>query len=301
MQYRFTFRNKKYETSQVITAISLLVPTIVMVSIFFIIPLFSVFSYSFTNMNATTGVSRFVGWKNYNYLLTSPAFWKSLKNTLIFTLVKLTSEIVFSMIIAVLLDRNLYLRKYLRISFFAPVVVPVVASSIIWIWFFDPTLGPFNQILSFIGLPKSKWLFDESTALMSIVMFSVWRGIGYDIIVFLAGLQGISDSYVEAARVDGASSLIIFFKIKLPLMKPIIAFVTMMGFIGAFQSFTEVDIMTPTGGPGGSTQLIVNYIYNQAFGNSMMGRGTAASIILFLIIFMIIVIQKTLFDGGKEK
>lgn len=113
---------------------------------------------------------------------------------------------------------------------------------------------------------------------MSIIIFSVWRGVGYDVVVFLSGLQGIPDSCMEAARVDGASEWQTFWRIKLPLMKPMVAFVLMMGFIGSFQSFTEVDVMTPGGGPNQSTLLVVNYIYEQAFGNAKMGRGAAASV-----------------------
>jgi len=296
MSFRYSFAGKRYETIQTRAAYVLLAPTILVLIVLFIIPVIQVIQLSFTSLNSTTGTSKFIGFNNYKYLLTSPRFWQSVLNTTLFTIVKLTSEVLIALIIAVMLDTHVPFRKYLRVSFFAPVVVPVVASSIIWIWFFDPTLGPFNQILSAFGLPQSKWLYGKSTALMSIALFSIWRGIGYDIIVFLSGLQGISDSYIEAAHVDGATNLQIFFKIKLPLMRPVLAFVIMMGFIGSFQSFTEVDIMTPDGGPGGSTLLIVNYIYQQAFGNSKMGRGTAASILLFLIIFSMTYLQRKISD-----
>lgn len=300
MSFRYSFAGKRYETNQTKAAYVLLAPTIFVLVALFIIPVIQVVKLSFTSLNSVTGTSKFIGFTNYIYLFTSRRFWQSVFNTTLFTIVKLTSEVVIALIIAVMLDTHVPFRKYLRISFFAPVVVPVVASSIIWIWFFDPTLGPFNQILVAFGLPQSKWLYGKSTALMSIALFSIWRGIGYDVIVFLSGLQGISDSYIEAAHVDGATNLQIFFKIKLPLMKPILAFVVMMGFIGCFQSFTEVDIMTPDGGPSGSTLLIVNYIYQQAFGNSKMGRGTAASILLFLIIFSMTYIQKKI-SYHKEK
>lgn len=299
MGYRFRLGRRSYEKEQTRAAFVLLAPTMVALVLLFLVPVIQVVVLSFTNMNTSTGVSAFTGLSNYEYLLANRKFHDAMKNTVVFTLVKLTAEVVLSFFIAVMLDTHIPLRKYLRISFFAPVVVPVVASSIIWIWFFDPTIGPFNQVLIALGLEPLQWIYHESSALMSIALFSVWRGIGYDVIVFLAGLQSIPDSYVEAARVDGAGSWQIMRRIKIPLMAPVISFVVMMGFIGSFQVFTEVDVMTPEGGPGGSTTLFVNYIYQQAFGNSRMGRGAAASLVLFLIIFALTCVQRAC--GGKDR
>ena len=170
-----------------------------------------------------------------------------------------------------------------------------MASSIIFMWLYDPQIGPLNQFLKFLHLPTSSFIYAEDTALVSIVLFAVWRGIGYDIIVFISGLQGINENAIEAAKIDGASELQIFFRIKLPLLRPVLAFVVMMGLIGCFQAFTEVDIMTD-GGPNNSTILMVNYIYKQAFGNSKMGRGAAASMVLFVIILTFTIIQKVIND-----
>lgn len=219
-----------------------------------------------------------------------------MRNTFVFTAAKLTSEIAISLALAVMLDAKIPLRKFLRITYFAPVVVPVVASSTIWLWFYAPNFSPLNQILQAIGLSPLKWIYSADTALFSIILFSVWRGIGYDVVVFLSGLQEIPDSTIEAARVDGANNWNIFWRIKLPLLKPIIAFVLMMGLIGSFQAFTEVDIMTPNGGPKNSTLLMVNYIYQQAFGNTKMGRGAAASLVLFAIIFVFTYLQRVVQD-----
>ena len=131
------------------------------------------------------------------------------------------------------------------------------------------------------------------------MIFAVWRGIGYDIIIFLSGLQGISEEVVEAARIDGANEWNILTKIKLPLMRSVIGFVIMMGMIGCFQAFTEADIMTQ-GGPNNSSMLMVNYIYNQTFGNAKLGRGAAASVLLFVVIFILTVLQKTLNRRREE-
>ena len=295
MKYRFRLGRRNYETNQVIVAFALLLPTFVALAVLFVYPVINVFYLGFTQTNTITGISKFIGLQNYEFLFKNEIFRQALKNTFVFTLLKIVLEISISLILAVMLDMAIPLRKYLRISYFAPVIVPVVASSIIFMWLYDPQIGPLNQFLKFLHLPTSSFIYAEDTALVSIVLFAVWRGIGYDIIVFISGLQGINENAIEAAKIDGASELQIFFRIKLPLLRPVLAFVVMMGLIGCFQAFTEVDIMTD-GGPNNSTILMVNYIYKQAFGNSKMGRGAAASMVLFVIILAFTIIQKVIND-----
>lgn len=295
MKYRFRLGRRNYETNQVIVAFALLMPTFVALAVLFVYPVINVFYLGFTQTNTITGISKFIGLQNYKFLFKNEIFRQALKNTFVFTLLKIVLEISISLILAVMLDMAIPLRKYLRISYFAPVIVPVVASSIIFMWLYDPQIGPLNQFLKFLHLPTSSFIYAEDTALVSIVLFAVWRGIGYDIIVFISGLQGINENAIEAAKIDGASELQIFFRIKLPLLRPVLAFVVMMGLIGCFQAFTEVDIMTD-GGPNNSTILMVNYIYKQAFGNSKMGRGAAASMVLFVIILTFTIIQKVIND-----
>ena len=295
MKYRFRLGRRNYETNQVIVAFALLLPTFVALAVLFVYPVLNVFYLGFTQTNTITGISKFIGLQNYEFLFKNEIFRQALKNTFVFTLLKIVLEISISLILAVMLDMAIPLRKYLRISYFAPVIVPVVASSIIFMWLYDPQIGPLNQFLKFLHLPTSSFIYAEDTALVSIVLLAVWRGIGYDIIVFISGLQGINENAIEAAKIDGASELQIFFRIKLPLLRPVLAFVVMMGLIGCFQAFTEVDIMTD-GGPNNSTILMVNYIYKQAFGNSKMGRGAAASMVLFVIILAFTIIQKVIND-----
>ena len=299
VKYRYRLGKKHYETAQTTTAAVLLLPTLIALTFLFLIPVVRLFSLSLTSTNTITNQSTYIGLKNYAYLLKNAMFQKAFGNTLIFTAAKLVLEIVISLVLAVMLDMYIPWRKFLRISYFLPVIVPVVASSIIWMWLYDPAIGPLNQLLRFLGLPASNYIYAEDSALMSIVAFAVWRGIGYDIIIFISGLQGISDSVVEAARIDGANEGQIFRHVKLPLLSPIVMFVVMMGMIGCFQAFTEVDIMTG-GGPNNSTMLMANYIYTQAFGNAKMGRGAAASVLLFAVIFLLTLVQKVMSDR-KER
>lgn len=300
MKYRYRLGQNSYETAQTATAAVLLLPTLIALGFLFIDPVIRLFALSFTSTNTITNQSTWMGMKNYTYLVKNAIFLKAFGNTWIFTAVKLTAEVTISLLLAVLLDVRIPCRKYLRVSYFAPVIVPVAASSIIWMWLFDPMLGPLNQAMRFLGLAGSDYIYAESSALMSITAFAVWRGIGYDIIIFLSGLQGISDAVVEAARIDGAREWQILARVKLPLMRPIVMFVAMMGLIGCFQAFTEVDIMTG-GGPNNSTLLMVNYIYSQAFGNAKMGRGAAASVLLFVVIFLMTLMQKVMSDRKERR
>lgn len=280
-----------YETQQLSAAAVFLVPVLIAVVMLFIIPVLQVVGYSFTNFNMNTGKGSWVGLSNFKYLIEDELFWKSLRNTVCFAGLKLVFDTLLALVIALMLDTRLPLRKYLRSSFFAPVVVPMVASSLIWIWFFDPGVGPFNQILNFLGLPSLQWLYSEKTSLASILLFSIWKGVGYNVMLFLTGLQNIPDSYLEAAKVDGATSWQSLIHIKLPLLRPIMNFVVMIGIINTFKVFAEINVMTPKGGPLYSTALAVNYIYEQAFTRGKMGRGCAAAICLFIIIFILTQIQ----------
>ena len=292
--HRLRIFGRVYEREQVIAATVLMVPVLIAVFMLFILPVIQVVFYSFTNMT-TSKRGTFVGLENFKYLIGDSKFFKAIGNTALFACLKLVFDTGLALIIALMLDSSIPLRKFLRSTYFAPVVVPVVASSLIWIWFFDPDVGPLNMILSSVfhvseeNLPL--WLNSKNTALVSILMFSVWKGLGYNVMLFLTGLQNIPDSYIEASKVDGATWWQSLVKIKLPLLRPITSFIVMIGIINTFKVFAEIDVMTPTGGPGYSTAMIVTYIYEQAFTRGKMGRACAASIILFVIIFILTQIQ----------
>lgn len=296
---KFTFRGEKYHVGETLASYTLLTPTIITLIILFILPLIMLIVLSFTDYRVTTGQMKFNGIDNYIYLFTSDKFWKAMSNTVFFAVVKLGLDVILALAVALALDSNIWCRKVLRTIYFSPVVTPVVACSLIWLWFYDPGIGPFNQILGWFGIEPLKWIYSESTAMLSIIIFSVWHGLGYNVMLLLSGLQGISGEYLEAAKLDGATDWQIIWKIKLPLLKPIINFVVMMGIINAFKAFSEVNVMTPDGGPGYSTAMAVNYIYEQAFTNGRMGRGAAASILLFLVIFVLTQVKNKV-GGSKE-
>ena len=297
--HKFFVRGEKYHLGETTAAYTMLTPTIIVLLALFVIPLIMLIVLSFTDFRINKGVLNWYGIKNYIYLFTSDKFWKSMGNTVVFACIKLGLDVVLALCVALMLDSRVWFRKIMRTIYFSPVVVPVVACSLIWLWFYDPGIGPLNQILGWFGISPLKWLYSEDTAMLSIIMFSVWHGLGYNVVLLLSGLQGISGEYLEAAKLDGATEMQVIWRIKLPLLKPIISFVVMMGIINAFKAFSEVNVMTPDGGPGYSTAMAVNYIYEQAFTNGRLGRGAAASILLFLVIFGLTTLRSKL-GGSKE-
>ena len=242
--HRLKLFGRVYEREQVVTAAVLMTPVLIAVFMLFILPVVQVVFYSFTNMT-TSKRGTFVGLENFKYLVGDTKFFKAIGNTALFACLKLIFDTGLALIIALMLDSHIPLRKFLRSTYFAPVVVPVVASSLIWIWFFDPDVGPLNMILEKLGLQPLLWLNSKNTALVSILMFSVWKGLGYNVMLFLTGLQNIPDSYIEASKVDGATWWQSLIKIKLPLLRPITSFIVMIGIINTFKVFAEIDVMTP--------------------------------------------------------
>ena len=188
---KFTFRGEKYHVGETLASYTLLTPTIITLIILFILPLIMLIVLSFTDYRVTTGQMKFNGIDNYIYLFTSDKFWKAMSNTVFFAVVKLGLDVILALAVALALDSNIWCRKVLRTIYFSPVVTPVVACSLIWLWFYDPGIGPFNQILGWFGIEPLKWIYSENTAMLSIIIFSVWHGLGYNVMLLLSGLQGI--------------------------------------------------------------------------------------------------------------
>ncbi len=296
---KFTVRGEKYHLGETTVAYTLLLPTILSLILLFVLPLIILLVLSVNDFRVTRGVLDFNGIENFVYLIKADKFWKAMRNTVTFAVVKLGLDVVLALGIALLLDSKIWFRKFMRTVYFSPVVVPVVACSLIWLWFYDPNLGPLNQILGWLGMEPLQWLYAEETAMASVIAFSVWHGLGYNVMLLLSGLQGVSGEYLEAAKLDGASDMQIVWHIKLPMLMPIISFVISMGIINAFKAFSEVNVMTPEGGPNYSTAMMVNYIYELAFSNGRFGRGAACSIILFCVIFALTNLKDKI-GGSKE-
>ena len=274
-----------------------LLPALTFFAIFVGFPVVYSFVLSFQDWNLTSPTARWIGLENYQALLEDETFLRSLWDTTLLTIAITFCVAVFSLGMAVLLDLKLRYIKLYRTVLYLPAVTSLIAIGIVWVWMFDPQYGLINQMLRVVGISGPLWLADPQTALLSLVITAAWRNVGYFATIFLAGLQGIDKTYYEAAQIDGADPWVCFWRITLPLLRPTLLFVVVMSVILSCQVFALVYVMT-AGGPAGSTSVIVFYLYQQAFTYFHMGYASAVGYVLFVIIFILTLLQFKLF--GKQ-
>jgi multiple sugar transport system permease protein len=252
--------------------------------VFMLIPFVLSFYYSFTDYDIVSK-PHWIGFENYNQLFHDAIFWKSLYNTLYFTFFSVPLSCVVGILLALLLNLKVRGMAIYRTIFYLPSIVPVVASSILWLWLLDPQFGIVNSFLGFFGIPGPGWLVDPNWSKPALVIMSIW-GVGNAMIIYLAGIQDIPGELYESAAMDGASWFDKFFRITLPMLSPVILFNVIIGLIGSFQYFTQAYIIT-SGGPNESTLFYPYYLYNNAFSYFHMGYASAMAWILFVIILSV--------------
>ena len=261
-----------------------ILPYIVGAIAFKLYPIIASFYYSLTRYEIFTS-PLFTGIDNYRTLfLYDDMFWTSLWNTLYYTALVVPSSLLFSLGIALLLNMKLKWMSVYRTIFFLPTLVPVVASSILWMWVLNPRFGLLNSSLNLIGIKGPGWIADPAWAKPSLVMMGVW-GAGQQIVIYLAGLKDIPEVFYEAADIDGANPWQKLRHVTLPLITPVVLFNTIMSIIGSFQVFDQAYIMTD-GGPANSTEMYALYLYRNAFQYFNMGVASAQAWILFAIILV---------------
>ena len=269
-------------------------PSLIFLFVFLILPILAALYYSFSDYDLMSA-PRFAGIKNYRNILGDIRVSRAVLNTLFFAFGTVPTGTVLALVLALLVDRKIRAIYAFRAAFYLPVVSSFVAVSLIWLWFYEPQFGFFNDILELLGLPRQKFLRSADTAMLSIILLSVWKNMGLNMVIYLAGLQGIPPHLYEAAEIDGAGRLARFTRITLPLLAPTTYFVVIVYFIGALQMFVQVWIMTNpgsmtsggnygVGGPLDSTVTVVVLIYENAFANLKMGYAAAISFVLFLVI-----------------
>jgi multiple sugar transport system permease protein len=246
----------------------------------------------------------FIGVDNYRELVNDEVFWKSLRNTWIYVLVGVPAGLVISLAVALGLQRLTHFVGAYRVLYFLPYITSLVAVGWVWRWMYTPN-GLFNDVLGSLGLPESTFLSSPNTAIYSIIATTVWQGLGFQVVIFLAGLESIPGDYLDAAAVDGATGWQAFRGIVLPLLNPTIVFLTVTGVISNLQVFTQVRAMSSggDGGPLNSTISVVLYVYQKAFQSlpSEMGYAAAMMVVLFVIILLITILQlKVLSRGAYE-
>ena len=250
-----------------------------------------VFAFIISFMKWDIGSSpEWLGVANYGKQFSDPIFWKVSKNTAIFALLNIPLTVVGALILALLLNMNLRGKVLFRAAYFIPAVTSSVAVALIWTWLYNPNYGLINSVLASVGIQGPGWLSDVRWALPSIVIMTVWQGLGYNMILFLAGLQGVPSHLYEAAKIDGAGSWQRFWRITLPMISPTTFFVVIMLLIGSMQIFSEPYMMT-RGGPADATNVLVLHIFNTAFQFFRMGEASAISFILFTAILIVTIVQ----------
>ena len=275
----------KLSDSQNFMAWIFILPAILGTFIFIIIPVICSFSLSFTSWDLLNPI-RFVGIENYKQLFSDGLFYKILTNTIIFALATSFFGVIIPLILASILNNKIRGSEFYKSAYFLPFITPMVVIAIIWGWIFDPNIGFVNQILKL----HINWLYDEKYALGVLIFISVWKLIGYNMIIFLSSLTSISNSLFEASKIDGATPAQTFRHVTVPLLSPTIFFVVIITAISSFQVFDLIFLMTE-GGPFNSTNVLVYAIYKNAFEYFKVGRASAIAYVLFAIILVLTLLQ----------
>lgn len=256
-------------------------------------PTFEALVLSFTNWNLLRPAS-FVGLENYKRLWADPLFWQVFRNTFAYLLIGTPISLIISFVIAYYLDRVRFMHGFIRALYFLPFLTTAVAMAWVWRWIYQPVpIGVFNGFLTWLGLPQQPFLRSTTQALPSILAPAVWAGLGFQVLIFIAGLRAIPTSYYEAARIDGVSEFTILRRITIPLLKPTIVFLVVFSSIGFLRIFDQVYNMNfnDPGGPLNTTKPLVLMIYQTAFKSFDMGYASAQTVVLFLILLAVSLIQ----------
>lgn len=272
-------------------------PTLLVFSVFVVFPVFFSLVLSVHKWNMFSTDQQFVGLENYASVLRNPEFWSVLRNTVVYTLGTIPLNMSLALLVAYLLNKKIVGKKWLRTAFFAPVVMSSVAAAVIWRWVYEPNFGLLNWVLGHVGIPAINWLNDPTAAMFALIVMGVWKTFGVNMVLFSAGLQGIPEHYYEAAAIDGAGRWARFWNITLPLLSPTTFFILVMSVIGSFQVFDTVYVLT-SGGPLGSTKVLVFYLYEHAFKFFEMGYASAVAYLMFAMIFVLTLLQVRYLKGS---
>ena len=289
----FWYRRLSIKQKQVVWAWGFLALPVMFYSIIRFYPTFGAVVLSFQDWNLL-GDKTWVGLENYQKLVADPAFWKVFSNTFIYLLIGTPASLVISFIVAYNLDKVRFMHSTIRALYFLPFMTSAVAMAWLWRWFYQPVpIGLFNNMLASMGIPQFPFLNSTTWALPSILAPAIWAGLGFQIIIFMAGLRSIPQSYYEAAKIDGVSSWTILREITLPLLKPTIVFLVVFSSIGFLRIFDQVFNMTTNdpGGPLNSTKPLVLMIYDTAFNGFDMGYAAAQTVVLFTILLVVSLLQ----------
>lgn len=264
-------------------------PAIILFLIFTALPAITALYLSFNNYDILSPF-QWVGLANYQRLLTDALFQTTLRNILTYAVLYVPLVIALSLLIALALNRKRPGMKFFRTIYYLPVISSPVASATVWLWVFNKDYGALNQFLSLFGITGPAWVANINTAMLAIVIVTVWQGLGGNMVIYMAGLQGIPEYLYEAARLDGAGNWQLFRYITLPALRTTTFLVTTLSLIGAFQLFDQAYVLTQ-GGPANATRTVVYQIWEVGFNRLRMGYGSAMAVVLFMIILVVTLIN----------
>ncbi len=301
-----------------------LFPALLILTVFHILPAF--YAFWISTQGGRIRNFRFIGLDNYINALQAPEFWGSLQNTVFYVLGTVPITLALGLGVAYLLFQKIRGRGIYRVVYFMPHVISAVASAIVWAWVFNPTGGIANRFLGLFGIPDQKWLIESdgvikligqglgmtvpnwaqgpSLALVAVMIFSLWQALGFDVIIFLAGLTNINNELYEAGRIDGANGWQLFRYITIPLLAPTIFFLLVISIIGSFQAFNHIYTMNiaasqPLGGPLGTTRTVSIFMFDQLYNQNRAGYATSIAVLLSIVIFALTLIQFR-FEPGRR-
>ncbi len=283
------FRNPR-QRSDLITAFLFLTPSFIIFGVFTYYALGFNLYLSTVSWNFLSPTKTFVGLDNYQQLFSDARFWKVVQNTFYYAGGSVVLAMIFGLGLALLLNQKIRGRTVFRTLIFTPYVTTIAAISLLWIWIFDPSFGLLNYGLSLIGIDGPRWLTDTKWAMPALIIMNVWRTMGYDMVIFLAGLTAIPQELYDAADIDGAGKFAKFRYITLPLLSPTTFFIMVTSLIGALQVFDQVAVMTG-GGPVDATKVFNYYIFEQAFAFFRAGYAAAIAMVLFVIVLALTLLQ----------
>ena len=277
------------QRDETISGLLFVLPNFLGFLVFSLLPIGFAVYITFTEWNLSS-TPEFVGFSNFTKMWNDFLFWKTLWNTAYYTFVAVPTGVFIAFWLAILLNRNMPGTVLFRTIYFLPQITLTVAAAFVWRWLYNPEFGLFNYMLGLIGIDGPGWLSSTTWAMPAIIIMGNWQGIGFAMLIMLAGLQGVPGEFYEAAEIDGATAWQSLRHITLPLMTPTIFFVVVTSLIGALQGFDQFQVMTQ-GGPAKSTTTLVMYIYQNGFSFFKMGYGSALAFVLFALILVITLVQ----------
>lgn len=296
MKRRWKIRNPQFR------AFLYLLPALSVIAVFQFYPVLKSFFMGFyTKFDYLTDTVEAVGLDNFLYVLKDPEFVLAMKNTAVFAVISVPLGIITALVFALILNSNIRFQKFFRSAYFLPFVTSTTAVAVVWRWMLNKDYGMVNALLSVLGMPKVAWLTDAQMTIPILIVLSVWKGLGYKIIILLAALQGVDERYVKAGRMDGAGSFRRICHIILPILRPTILFLSVTSLIGTFKIFDEVYIMYgQKPGPLQSGLTIVYYIFDKFYRHWEFTTASAAAFLLFLVILFFTLLQ-FLFSSERRK